>query len=108
MTEELKQKAKNYAWNYPIPYSLYEKIDDKKEQMGEVIEQAYLDGAKELEEENNKLLDVINNQDVKIADLEKQIEKMKKCAICVDRHIWCVDCVNKSKFRLDVEIKDEN
>ena len=62
----------------------------------------------ELEQENNKLLDVINNQDVKIADLEKQIEKMKKCAICVDRHIWCVDCVNKSKFRLDVEIKDEN
>ena len=27
----------------------------------------------ELEKENNKLLDVINNQDVKIADLEKQI-----------------------------------
>ena len=32
----------------------------------------------ELEQENNKLLDVINNQDVKIADLEKQIEKMKE------------------------------
>lgn len=31
----------------------------------------------ELEQENNKLLDVINNQDVKIADLEQQIEKMK-------------------------------
>lgn len=29
----------------------------------------------ELKEENNKLLDVINNQDVKIADLEKQIER---------------------------------
>ena len=37
----------------------------------------------DLEEENNKLLDVINNQDVKIADLEKQIEKMKCCANCV-------------------------
>ena len=36
----------------------------------------------DLEEENNKLLDVINNQDVKIADLEKQIEKMKCCANC--------------------------
>lgn len=34
--------------------------------------------AKQLEEENNKLLDVINNQDVKIADLEQQIEEMKK------------------------------
>ena len=32
---------------------------------------------RELEQENNKLLDVINNQDVKIADLEQQIEKMK-------------------------------
>lgn len=32
----------------------------------------------ELEEENNKLLDVINNQDVKIADLEKRVEKMKQ------------------------------
>lgn len=47
MTEELKQKAKNYAWNYPIPYSLYEKIEDKKEQMGEVIEQAYIAGVTE-------------------------------------------------------------
>lgn len=53
-TEELKQKAKNYAWNYPIPYSLYEKIEDKKEQMGEVIEQAYLAGATELQEKMKK------------------------------------------------------
>lgn len=30
---------------------------------------------KELEQTNNNLLDVINNQDVKIADLEKQITK---------------------------------
>ena len=36
----------------------------------------------ELEQENNKLLDVINNQDVKIADLEKKLEKMKCCANC--------------------------
>ena len=36
----------------------------------------------ELENENNKLLDVINNQDVKIADLENQIEKMQNCKNC--------------------------
>ena len=36
----------------------------------------------ELEQENNKLLDVINNQDVKIADLEKQLEKMRNCKNC--------------------------
>ncbi len=40
----------------------------------------------ELKEENNKLLDVINNQDVKIADLEeknavleRRIERAKEC-----------------------------
>ena len=32
----------------------------------------------ELEEENNKLLDVINNQDVKIADLEKENAELKE------------------------------
>ena len=31
-----------------------------------------------LEQENNKLLDVINNQDVKIADLEKENAKLKE------------------------------
>ena len=30
-----------------------------------------------LTDENNKLLDVINNQDVKIADLEKKVEQAK-------------------------------
>ena len=62
--EELKQRAKSYAGNCPIPYSLYEKIEDKKEQMGEVIEQAYLAGTRELEAENNRL--------------KEQIEKMKE------------------------------
>ena len=40
---------------------------------------------KELETENNKLLDVINNQDIKIADLEQQIEKMKRHCNCKHR-----------------------
>lgn len=39
---------------------------------------AYENGKIADEEENNKLLDVINNQDVKIADLEKQNEQAKK------------------------------
>lgn len=33
---------------------------------------------KQLEQENNKLLDVINNQDVKIADLEWQLQEVAK------------------------------
>lgn len=36
----------------------------------------------QLEQTNNKLLDVINNQDVKIADLEQKLEKMKCCQNC--------------------------
>lgn len=35
------------------------------------------DYIKSLEEDYNKLLDVISNYEVKVADLEKQIEKMK-------------------------------
>lgn len=55
-----------------------------KEKAKEEIMEGYLAGAEprekrieELETENNKLLDVINNQDVKIADLEKQLEQTK-------------------------------
>ena len=33
-------------------------------------------------------------------------KKMKKCAICINRNISCIDCVNKSKFRLDLHIED--
>ena len=47
----------------------------------EFKQQAIIDAinwaTKELEEENNKLLDVINNQDVKIADLEKKNTELK-------------------------------
>ena len=49
----------------------------------------YLVKTKALKEENNKLLDVINNQDVKIADLEKQIEKMKNCQNCKWQYCEC-------------------
>ena len=50
--------------------------------LSDEIERAQRKQIAELKEENNKLLDVINNQDVKIADLEKKIEKMKCCANC--------------------------
>ena len=69
------------------------------------------DRCRELEQENNKLFDVINNQDVKIADLEQQIEKMKCCDNCAneDREdfyddTWhndvCVNCKNHDKWEL--------
>ena len=39
----------------------------------------------ELETENNKLLDVINNQDVKIADLENKIADIKaNCDLAIE------------------------
>ena len=49
-----------------------------------IVGQKYVDEAekqiKELKEEYNKLLDVINNQDVKIADLEKENAELKSIA----------------------------
>lgn len=78
-----------------------------------------------LEKENNKLLDVINNQDVKIADLEKQIEKMKCCGNCKhckyseseESYEWCEKhdqivniaikpCYAYEMFDLDKAIKE--
>ena len=46
--------------------------------MREASFDGYLAGLHEGQKENNKLLDVINNQDVKIADLEKENKEMKK------------------------------
>ena len=103
MTKEHIKKSKEYAMSrtYPRFDSVFISNFVHKE-----IEGAYLEGsketenleyrikdvqralnkwerkAKELEQTNNKLLDVINNQDVKIADLEKKIEKMKCCGNC--------------------------
>ena len=78
MTEEqIKQKAEEYA------------KENYCDEVRATARNAYLDCARlkekritELQQKNNKLLDVINNQDVKIADLEKQIEKMKCCQNC--------------------------
>lgn len=73
-----EEMARDYAWNYPIPYSLYEKIEDKKEQMGEVIEQAFLAGLKArqkwhiLAEEPNVLPE--EGQKVKVLTEEGDIE----------------------------------
>lgn len=60
---------------------------------------------RELEQENNKLLDVINNQDVKIADLEQQIERMKVCSSCdfifTDGNCYYdKECKNKDHWKL--------
>lgn len=40
------------------------------------------------ETENNRLLDVINNQDIKIADLEKKVEEQQK----YQNHRRCINC----------------
>ena len=62
------------------------------------------------QQENNKLLDVINNQDVKIADLEQQVEKMKCCYNCANDMLEppevigngiCEHCKNHDKWELE-------
>lgn len=58
----------------------------------------------ELEEENNKLLDVINNQDVKIADLEKQIEKMKCCEMYKHKNLdWVFNPICEARDKIKIE-----
>ena len=81
----LEEKAEEYVFSNPPSVV----IDNHSYFLPSDLKRAYLAGAKELEQENNKLLDVINDQDVKIADkrkrieeLEKQIEKMKICQNC--------------------------
>ena len=78
--EELKQEADESAKKFfGKPTDLVD-LDNLR-----IFKNGYLASAEprekrivELEEENNKLLDVISNYEVKVADLEKQIEKMKK------------------------------
>ena len=69
------------------PKELVDEIDKayneyKKEKEKEVDYLTFYNGFvacnRNRQQENNKLLDVINNQDIKIADLEKQIEQIEK------------------------------
>ena len=88
--EEIKQKAEKYAeivistddgyyeWNDLIYMfrkgaKLMQKENDR---LAKHILELQKDKGR-LTDENNKLLDVINNQDVKIADLEKKVEQAK-------------------------------
>ena len=69
----------------------WEEIDEPCEQCKNCIkcEGGYYQLAettKELTDENNKLLDVINNQDVKIADLEKENKNLEGCLFAEQEH----------------------
>lgn len=66
---------------------------------------------KEYQDKENKLLDIISNYEVKVADLEKQIEKMKCCGNCnnetygltfdaLKKSEICKECKNKSKWEI--------
>ena len=80
MTEEEKKIKLKY---FPIAK---EKCPFHNEDLQNGYYEGFLECAKELEKENNKLLDVINNQDVKIADLEKELaENQSDCALCYSK-----------------------
>ena len=77
--EELEKEAGEYAKPF-YDMTRYDYVAERTH-----VKEAYYKGAEprekriiELKDENNKLLDVINNQDVKIADLEKQIKQIEK------------------------------
>jgi len=58
--EKLDKEAHKFARNFPIPLSIYEKIESKKEMVEELIVQIYKAGVKtrsEKLEERNKFLE---------------------------------------------------
>lgn len=64
--EEIEKKAEEYSYK-------------------DEIQDAFIAGTKLMQEDINRLLDVINNQDVKIADLEKRnAQQCKTVERCVD------------------------
>lgn len=68
----------------------------------------------ELTDENNKLLDVINNQDVKIADLEKENKILEGCLLAEQEHTQILEqqiekmkcCANCVKYFEDCKMED--
>ena len=84
MTKE-EQKEYNHKYYLENKKKLNKRRAKRRDKINEYSRKYYSQKKQrlaELEQENNKLLDVINNQDVKIADLEQQIEKMKCCWNC--------------------------
>ena len=77
--EQTEKDLADYQFNYPTIKELEKENKHLKEEM-EIMTNFCGACKKKHEEENNKLLDVINNQDVKIADLEQDL-KHKKIAI---------------------------
>ena len=91
--EDLEREAYNFTQDKMAHYSadqneviemlteFAEKVQEKNTEEVKADCDFVLEGKdveiKELKQENNRLLDVINNQDVKLADLEQQIEKLK-------------------------------
>ena len=114
--EAVSQLTKYFEIRTNVLYTPEEKIADIKANCDLAIEGRDLK-ITELEAENNKLLDVINNQDVKIADLEQQIEKMKCCENCkhsdteCEGHTVCnkgcfFDCLSNKIFDHTTDEKD--
>ena len=67
----------------------------------------FIAGAKLMQEDINKLLDVINNQDVKIADLEQQIEKMKCCYNCKHSRTEYKHCLTEKLEKWEIKENDK-
>ena len=81
----------------------FREVAELKEE-NENLQQKYLSESYEkskLVSENNHLLDVINNQDVKIADLEKKVGKLES----KENFVGCVNAENM-QLQQEVNIKE--
>ena len=104
MTEELEKKAENFAGNFPIPLSLYEIIEPKKELMREVIKQVYIAVATEAEATWEQERDLMWKR------IDRYKEDLKKLRVAfIQLQVEALSKTNLSDFmgRLAEELKEE-
>ena len=114
--EQTEKDLADYQFNYPSIKELSKEnaelkaelkaIDKAGEHARKQITESFRNKKPyyELEAENNRLLDVINNQDVKIADLEKKVEELARLSNMQDNTV--VDLTETCKRRREQADQD--
>lgn len=102
--EQTEKDLTDYQFNYPTIKELEKENKHLKEEM-EIMTNFCGACKKKHEEENNKLLDIINGQDVKIADLEKQVKYYEQQLSAMEKGV-CDVCKVKDADYYEKQIAD--
>ena len=115
--EQTEKDLADYQFNYPSIKELSKEnaelkaelkaIDKAGEHARKQITESFRNKKPyyELEQENNKLLDIINNQDVKIADLEKKVKYYEQQLSAMEKGV-CDVCKVKDADYYEKQIAD--